>query len=336
MSDTHGEGWWQASDGQWYPPEQHPDFQAGATQPVETFQQPPTTAMPPALAPLARPLWAHRSDPCRPPGPPVGPPPGTPGAPGNNAKWIVVGVLAVAAVAIAAFLLLGGDSKKNTVAATSSSSPSSSSSSSSSSSKSSSSSSTRSSSSSSSSSGASAAAIQAKLLKASDVSPDFKDGTFTADNTSPSACGQPNVSSQVPPVVDVGSTATNAARTASFQEEVSTYKDAATTSHAFDLGKQSVSCTQGTTNNGGAITLSAPKDVSSDLNAADAIEVDFQSSGLTGQLIAVHTDTAIITFQFQAASGVDASTLPNALTIAKKGLQKLGLSRSTKPEEARG
>ena len=32
MSDqSQGPGWWQASDGKWYAPEQHPDFDADAT-----------------------------------------------------------------------------------------------------------------------------------------------------------------------------------------------------------------------------------------------------------------------------------------------------------------
>jgi hypothetical protein len=84
MSDaTQGPGWWQAADGKWYPPEQHPDFQTGP---------PPTEAIP-AVVP-----------------PPVSPPLGAPGGPGeppSNARWIVIGVLGVAAIAIAAFLLFG-------------------------------------------------------------------------------------------------------------------------------------------------------------------------------------------------------------------------------------
>ena len=207
-----------------------------------------------ALPPMAPPFGPF--------GPPVGPPPAAPGGQSGNAKWIVVGVLAVAAVAIAAFLLLGGDSKKNNAAApprarsellvvvvlvevveqlvvvTSSSS---------------------------SSSGATGGRASAQTAQnPADVSPDLKDGTFSPDNISPSPCGQPNTGSQFPPVIDVGSAAENTASTVFFQEEVSTYKDAATTSPGVRPGKQSVSCTQGTTSNGTAITLSAPKDVSSE------------------------------------------------------------------------
>src|SRR5436309_3355421 len=100
MSDTgQGAGWWQASDGKWYPPEQHPDFQAGATQSM-AGEPPPTAAMPP-VPPTPPPGTAP------PPGP-VGPPPGAPGG-SSNAKWIIVGVLAVAVIAIAAFLLTRDD-----------------------------------------------------------------------------------------------------------------------------------------------------------------------------------------------------------------------------------
>jgi hypothetical protein len=111
-----------------------------------------------------------------------------------------------------------------------------------------------------------------------------------------------------------------------FQEEVTIYKDAATASKAFKAGKDSVSCTQGTTTGGAAITLSAPKDVSSSLGVTEAIEIDFQTTNGKGQLFAVHTQTGIVTFQFQAANGVDPSTLPDPIATAKKGMQRLGLS----------
>ena len=50
MSDVpHGDGWWIASDGKYYPPEQHPDYRPA----------PPTTAMPPtAPTPTAAPPTA--------------------------------------------------------------------------------------------------------------------------------------------------------------------------------------------------------------------------------------------------------------------------------------
>jgi hypothetical protein len=53
MSDTQqGAGWWQASDGKWYPPEQHPDYGAeGAT--------PGSGAAPPSESPTSAPAPAY-------------------------------------------------------------------------------------------------------------------------------------------------------------------------------------------------------------------------------------------------------------------------------------
>ncbi|MEY2434277.1 MAG: hypothetical protein QOC92_4002 [Acidimicrobiaceae bacterium] len=291
MSDqSQGEGWWQAADGKWYAPEQHPDHQAGVTQPTEARRAPATVAVPRVPSP-----------------PPTAPSAGTSS---SNSGKIIMGVFAVAALVVVAFILFGRDSgNKKNVAATSDSVSSSSDSSSSSS-----------------ANVPSAAEVQAKLLTASDIAPDFKDAQFAVDNTSPTACGQPNVGSTIPPDVDVGSTAGNTAGSAFFQEEVSLYKDAATATKAFEEGKTSVSCTQGTTGNGQPIALSAPKDVSSTLNVKEAIEVDFETADSSGQIFAIHTDTGIISFQFQAAKAVDAKTLPDALVITKKGLQKLGLT----------
>lgn len=44
MADEHAPGWWQASDGRWYPPELHPDATAVAPPPTS-----PPLASPPAL-----------------------------------------------------------------------------------------------------------------------------------------------------------------------------------------------------------------------------------------------------------------------------------------------
>ena len=49
MSDVSGgPGWWQASDGRWYRPEQHPDFRAPAPPPAAPYGLPP--GGPPAMA----------------------------------------------------------------------------------------------------------------------------------------------------------------------------------------------------------------------------------------------------------------------------------------------
>src|SRR5262245_34704757 len=96
MSDTsQGEEWWQASDGKWYAPEQHPDVQQ-PTQPVDEAG-PPTEATPPE--------WG-------PPGAPPGAPPGK----SNNKKWIIpLAAGAAVIIAVIAFLLLRDSGDDNEV-----------------------------------------------------------------------------------------------------------------------------------------------------------------------------------------------------------------------------
>src|SRR5262245_38169099 len=101
MSDTsQGEGWWQASDGKWYAPEQHPDVQ----QPdVQQPTQPVDEAGPPTE-------WGR-------PGAPPGGSPGAPPGTSNNKKWIIpVAVGAALIIGVIAFLLLRGGDDDNNVA----------------------------------------------------------------------------------------------------------------------------------------------------------------------------------------------------------------------------
>ncbi|MEY2403800.1 MAG: hypothetical protein QOD38_1351 [Acidimicrobiaceae bacterium] len=292
MTDiSGGDGWWQASDHKWYPPEQHPDHRAPASETPPTApspEPPPVVPPPPVAAPPAH----------------VPPAPG----PANNSKWIVVGVLAVAVLALAAFLLFGrDDGKSNTVAVSSTSTSSSSSASSSSS-----------------SSQLSDAQLQARMLTAQEIAPSFKAGTFTADSTTPTPCGQENSNITVPPTTDLGSVASDAATKAFFREELLIYEDAARAARAFDLGKQGLACTQGTTSTGARFTFSPPRDVSSDFGVPNSVAIDYEIGATSGELIAVQAGDRIVSFQFELpSSGADTTGLPDAITIAKRGLAKL-------------
>lgn len=76
MSDTpQGEGWWQASDGKFYAPEQHPDYVPPAPPP------PPPTAAPPAPQVVPPPPGA------------IPPAPSTPGSGRKIWPWVLLGVL---------------------------------------------------------------------------------------------------------------------------------------------------------------------------------------------------------------------------------------------------
>lgn len=52
MSDTsQGDGWWMASNGKWYPPETHPDYEPPPPPPPPPPAPPPPQAPPPPAAP---------------------------------------------------------------------------------------------------------------------------------------------------------------------------------------------------------------------------------------------------------------------------------------------
>jgi Domain of unknown function (DUF4234)/Protein of unknown function (DUF2510) len=67
VSDTsQGPGWWIASDGKWYPPEQHPSYEPPAPPPPPSADPAPIGQIPHATAPLGQP----------PPAAPASTPPG--------------------------------------------------------------------------------------------------------------------------------------------------------------------------------------------------------------------------------------------------------------------
>jgi hypothetical protein len=125
MSDvSQGPGWWQASDGKWYPPETHPDYVSGDAPTVAgPFAAPPggpqTAGGPPAGQPFGGPPGSPPAGPplgAPPPGQPFGgqsaggPPPGGPPlpvAPANSGGGRRRGVL-LGLVALVAVLLIGG------------------------------------------------------------------------------------------------------------------------------------------------------------------------------------------------------------------------------------
>ena len=84
-----------------------------------------------------------------------------------------------------------------------------------------------------------------------------------------------------------------------------------------------MSCTSATTADGSEITFSAPKDVTSDFDAEEAVEIDFQGTGIQGQIFALRQSEGIAVFQFQNKSSADTSQLPDPATIVKKGIDKL-------------
>ncbi|MCX7619639.1 MAG: hypothetical protein N2037_02200 [Acidimicrobiales bacterium] len=106
MSDTpQGHGWWQASDGKWYPPEQHPDYTGNQAAPASPgVDQTPTQPM----APIG-----GAGGPGMPPG--AGGPGMPPPASGGGKVGLIIGIVVLVLVlaGLGVFLVLrSGDTKK--------------------------------------------------------------------------------------------------------------------------------------------------------------------------------------------------------------------------------
>jgi hypothetical protein len=342
MSDTsQGEGWWQASDGKWYAPEQHPDYQP-PTQPTEPTQAgeptqpvpgaaegPPTEATPPPTQ--AMPMPPPGTPPGAPPGPPYpppgaagGPPPGAPGAEPagrSNAKWIIGGAIALVIIAIAAFLLLRDNGNGNKVSASTDTNQSSDKSDTTTSSK-----PSKSTSSSESKNTVDPNTVEDKLLTAADFPNGFTDAKFTPNTNKTDPCGNPSAESKFPPTKDVGSAVQNATDNEFFQQEVEFYKDAATTKKSFDFAVNGIKqCTQGTIVNSdstSSFAVSSVKDVSSQVGVT-ATEVQFTVDQFSVIEVGVQLDNAVATYTFQFPTSAGQSAVPDAIGIAKEGTQRL-------------
>ncbi|MGI8663953.1 MAG: hypothetical protein ACR2LQ_12210 [Acidimicrobiales bacterium] len=102
MSDTsQGSGWWQASDGKWYAPELHPDYEA----PPDPGGSPPAGGPPADFPPVGPPGFT-------PPGPPPSGPPRDGQPFYRKPIFMVLVVLAVLGAAIAAFAITRSDDGK--------------------------------------------------------------------------------------------------------------------------------------------------------------------------------------------------------------------------------
>lgn len=328
MSDvSQGPGWWQASDGKWYAPELHPDYQL----PTEAVEPTSPAPEPTQAMPAAAPIEPTQAVPMPPPaGPPVGPPPGPtgPGGPppagGGKGKLIAGLVVVIALVAgLLIFLLNRDDDKK---VATNSSASSSSASSSSSSSSSSRSSSSRSSSSRSSSSVNSASvlssassAAQAALLTPADVGPTFEEQSYSPTSDD-GICGDPSPDSTVQPPVLVGTRIINLDGVAVI-EEIRAYNNVNDAKKAYTLVRGGVNCTEADYG-GSTYAVEAPVDVASDISADQAFAV--RITGDEGEIgfVWVQQGSYLAVLQFSAPTGSDSSAV-DTLEASKTAVANL-------------
>src|SRR4051794_26597961 len=347
MSDaTQGPGWWQASDGKWYPPEQHPDL-GNPTQPVESVS--PTEAVPPSTPPPAPvpPTQAMAPvPPPVPPGPPGGPPPGpVPGGPppGNNRGKVIAIVAIIAAIVIVAALLLANrdsgdtkvaasDSDKSATEQTDATDATDATDSSASTDKTTTTKKTTTTTSKATTTTAASgtitqAQLEKLLLTPSEMGDGLQSTDFPIDSTKPEACGQPNTDIAFPPDL-VAAAAAQQPNVHVVSEQVRTYADATTSSKAFDASVQGISCSQGNAFGSDGkpvpITIGPIQDVTGQVTGAKrAIAATVTGKDFDGLVIGVDLGGAVAAFQFEAAAGAGTETFEARLPVAQAGVNKL-------------
>ena len=346
MSDANqGPGWWQASDGKWYPPEQHPDYQSPTqpveTQPVET--QPVESVAPTAAVPTEPPTMPVGTQPVEPtqamapvpppPAPPVVTRPVGPPPPGGGRGKVIAIVAVLAAIAVvAALLLLNRDSDDGAkVAASDTSSDQTDSTDATTTTKKTTTTTAKTTTTKPTTTTApgalDATELKARLLTVSEMGDGLKDTPFTPDSKNPEACGQPNTDIAFPPVAIAGREGVQA-NTRVVLEQARSYGDDATSADAFDASVKGLSCTDGTafdTNNKPVpITIGPPQDITAQMKGVKrAVAVTVTGQGFEGLAVGVDVGGVVISFQFEATAGAGTETIEARLPVAQAAVDKM-------------
>jgi hypothetical protein len=108
------------------------------------------------------------------------------------------------------------------------------------------------------------------------------------------------------------------------------YSDPATAQKALDTGKTGLACTSGTVyytdGTKGAITISAPTDVSTEVGGDSAVAWQLKNADVQGTQVVSLIGQAIVTLSFTTAAGTDTSSLPDVLAVAKAAVAKIPAS----------
>jgi len=168
--------------------------------------------------------------------------------------------------------------------------------------------------------------VDAALLLPEEVGADFLLGTYS-DSDDPPLCdpsGTP-IDEQVPPQVQGGTEIDHSSGNAALQEEISIYATEADAANAFAIGTAGITCTDGTTVDGTAVSIEAPQDVTAQVNTSGigtSTQWGFTYDGFQASLIVTLAGRVILATSFLATSDFDTSTLPNPVDVADAAFAK--------------
>lgn len=163
--------------------------------------------------------------------------------------------------------------------------------------------------------------LEAALLTPDEIAPGLVVGTWTNED-SPPPCDRtaPPLDEQIPPALEGGTQINTAGGDASYEEEISIYATEEDASEAFSIGSSGLDCSTATLDDGSTATISAPTDVTAEVNGASGVgnstSWEITGDGFSGVLIATVAGRIVMANTFVVAEGADTATLPTPLEIA--------------------
>lgn len=168
--------------------------------------------------------------------------------------------------------------------------------------------------------------VEAALLTAAEVGPEFVDSSWT-DESTPPLCdpeGTP-VDEQVPAQVKGGTQIDHTEGIASMVEEIAIYATEAEATEAFTLASAGLGCTEGTTDDGQSVTIGPPQDVTAQVNSSGigtSTAWEVSSDSFDGVVVATLAGRIVMACSFASAPDADVSALPDPVSVAADAFAK--------------
>lgn len=169
---------------------------------------------------------------------------------------------------------------------------------------------------------ASSAAHSAAVSSAPEVGTGFtKSPSVAPDLKQPLPCGGTSSDQLYPNALRTELIAAKG-NTVQFQEAVKLFLDPATAESAFTTSAGGLDCAKGSIG-GTAVTIGKAQDVTATVGGTKSTAWEISLDGATGTLILTHAGSVVVGYSFLAATGTDPTTLPDAISVAKKATAKL-------------
>jgi hypothetical protein len=171
------------------------------------------------------------------------------------------------------------------------------------------------------------AEASAALLTPADVGKHFVKAQFQpGDDPLPCTPDDPPLEQQIPATLEVGTAVLTRAQGAAMGEDLRLYADPSTAQQLVALARAGLDCRHGQLRLTGApetVTFGKVQDVTSAVNADEAIAVQATSARYGILLVAARLGRLVVLFNFLRTLSTPSAALPNPIGIVAKGVAKI-------------